>query len=73
VPAGRGGERGSAKADRRTAALGQDRRRAVRHPRAGRSPPYLPGRNRVLEQMSRPIREAANGLVLKDYRASRPV
>ena len=29
--------------------------------------PYLPGRNRVLEQMSRPIREAANALVLKEY------
>lgn len=29
--------------------------------------PYLPGRNRVLEQMARPIREAANALVLKDY------
>jgi hypothetical protein len=29
--------------------------------------PYLPGRNRVLEQMSRPIREAANALELKDY------
>ena len=28
--------------------------------------PYLPGRNRVLEQMARPIREAANALVLKD-------
>jgi 2-polyprenyl-6-methoxyphenol hydroxylase-like FAD-dependent oxidoreductase len=32
--------------------------------------PYLPGRNRVLEQMSRPIREAANALVLKDYSLS---
>ncbi|MFF1611201.1 FAD-dependent monooxygenase [Amycolatopsis sp. NPDC058278] len=31
--------------------------------------PYLPGRNRVLEQMSRPIREAANALELKDYAA----
>jgi 2-polyprenyl-6-methoxyphenol hydroxylase-like FAD-dependent oxidoreductase len=29
--------------------------------------PYLPGRNRVLEQMTRPIREAANALELKDY------
>ncbi|EMD24124.1 FAD-dependent monooxygenase [Amycolatopsis azurea] len=29
--------------------------------------PYLPGRNRVLEQMARPVREAANALVLKDY------
>jgi 2-polyprenyl-6-methoxyphenol hydroxylase-like FAD-dependent oxidoreductase len=29
--------------------------------------PYLPGRNRVLEQMSRPIREAANALELRDY------
>ncbi|EOD58674.1 FAD-dependent monooxygenase [Amycolatopsis vancoresmycina] len=29
--------------------------------------PHLPGRNRVLEQMSRPIREAANALELKDY------
>jgi 2-polyprenyl-6-methoxyphenol hydroxylase-like FAD-dependent oxidoreductase len=34
--------------------------------------PYLPGRNRVLEQMSRPIREAANALVLPDYAVSRP-
>ncbi|OXM60120.1 FAD-dependent monooxygenase [Amycolatopsis vastitatis] len=34
--------------------------------------PYLPGRNRVLEQMSRPIREAANALELPDYRVSRP-
>ncbi|RSN44184.1 FAD-dependent oxidoreductase [Amycolatopsis sp. WAC 04197] len=34
--------------------------------------PYLPGRNRVLEQMARPVREAANALVLKDY-AERPV
>ncbi|MBE8521371.1 FAD-dependent monooxygenase [Amycolatopsis sp. H6(2020)] len=33
--------------------------------------PHLPGRNRVLEQMSRPIREAANALVLKDYTGSR--
>jgi hypothetical protein len=32
--------------------------------------PYLPGRNRVLEQMSRPIREAANALVLMDYSLS---
>ncbi|MEV6641933.1 FAD-dependent monooxygenase [Amycolatopsis sp. NPDC051371] len=32
--------------------------------------PYLPGRNRVLEQMARPIREAANALVLKDYSLS---
>ncbi|HEY3483683.1 MAG TPA: FAD-dependent monooxygenase, partial [Streptomyces sp.] len=32
--------------------------------------PYLPGRNRVLEQMARPIREAANALVLKDYALS---
>ncbi|MGW3997787.1 FAD-dependent monooxygenase [Amycolatopsis sp. NPDC004772] len=32
--------------------------------------PYLPGRNRVLEQMSRPIREAANALELPDYAAS---
>ncbi|MEV6828607.1 FAD-dependent monooxygenase [Amycolatopsis sp. NPDC051102] len=32
--------------------------------------PYLPGRNRVLEQMSRPIREAANALELQDYAAS---
>lgn len=31
--------------------------------------PYLPGRNRVLEQMARPIREAANALVLRDYAA----
>ncbi|MGW3967238.1 FAD-dependent monooxygenase [Amycolatopsis sp. NPDC005003] len=31
--------------------------------------PYLPGRNRVLEQMSRPIREAANALELPDYAA----
>ncbi|WP_086838501.1 FAD-dependent monooxygenase [Amycolatopsis kentuckyensis] len=30
--------------------------------------PHLPGRNRVLEQMSRPIREAANALELPDYR-----
>jgi 2-polyprenyl-6-methoxyphenol hydroxylase-like FAD-dependent oxidoreductase len=29
--------------------------------------PHLPGRNRVLEQMSRPIREAANALQLRDY------
>ncbi|MEV4147503.1 FAD-dependent monooxygenase [Amycolatopsis sp. NPDC049691] len=29
--------------------------------------PYLPGRNRVLEQMARPIREAANALVLKEF------
>jgi 2-polyprenyl-6-methoxyphenol hydroxylase-like FAD-dependent oxidoreductase len=29
--------------------------------------PYLPGRNRVLEQMARPIRDAANALVLRDY------
>jgi 2-polyprenyl-6-methoxyphenol hydroxylase-like FAD-dependent oxidoreductase len=29
--------------------------------------PYLPGRNRVLEQLARPIREAANALVLRDY------
>jgi len=34
--------------------------------------PYLPGRNRVLEQMARPIREAANALVLKDYRGRLP-
>jgi 2-polyprenyl-6-methoxyphenol hydroxylase-like FAD-dependent oxidoreductase len=34
--------------------------------------PYLPGRNRVLEQMSRPIREAANALALTDYDAPRP-
>jgi 2-polyprenyl-6-methoxyphenol hydroxylase-like FAD-dependent oxidoreductase len=32
--------------------------------------PYLPGRNRVLEQMARPIREAANALVLKEFTAS---
>ncbi|MFJ7214729.1 FAD-dependent monooxygenase [Amycolatopsis sp. NPDC098790] len=32
--------------------------------------PYLPGRNRVLEQMARPIREAANALVLKDFTSS---
>ncbi|WP_039923957.1 FAD-dependent monooxygenase [Amycolatopsis decaplanina] len=32
--------------------------------------PYLPGRNRVLEQMARPVREAANALVLKDYTAA---
>ncbi|MGV9364766.1 FAD-dependent monooxygenase [Amycolatopsis sp. NPDC003731] len=32
--------------------------------------PYLPGRNRVLEQMSRPIREAANALELPDHAAS---
>ncbi|MCR6483815.1 FAD-dependent monooxygenase [Amycolatopsis sp. OK19-0408] len=31
--------------------------------------PYLPGRNRVLEQMARPIREAANALVLKEFRS----
>jgi 2-polyprenyl-6-methoxyphenol hydroxylase-like FAD-dependent oxidoreductase len=30
--------------------------------------PYLPGRNRVLEQMARPVREAANALALRDYR-----
>ncbi|RSM44660.1 FAD-dependent oxidoreductase [Amycolatopsis balhimycina DSM 5908] len=35
--------------------------------------PYLPGRNRVLEQMARPVREAANALVLKDYPAARLV
>lgn len=29
--------------------------------------PHLPGRNRVLEQMARPIREAANALVLKEF------
>jgi hypothetical protein len=29
--------------------------------------PYLPGRNHVLEQLARPVREAANALVLKDY------
>ncbi len=29
--------------------------------------PHLPGRNRVLEQMARPVREAANALVLKDF------
>jgi 2-polyprenyl-6-methoxyphenol hydroxylase-like FAD-dependent oxidoreductase len=29
--------------------------------------PHLPGRNRVLEQMARPVREAANALVLRDY------
>lgn len=29
--------------------------------------PHLPGRNRVLEQMGRPIREAANALVLKEF------
>ncbi|VVJ18684.1 Oxidoreductase [Amycolatopsis camponoti] len=34
--------------------------------------PYLPGRNRVLEQMARPIREAANALVLKDYAGAYP-
>ncbi|WP_410674013.1 FAD-dependent monooxygenase [Amycolatopsis sp. cmx-4-68] len=32
--------------------------------------PYLPGRNRVLEQMARPIREAANALVLREFAAS---
>ncbi|MFD5095153.1 FAD-dependent monooxygenase [Amycolatopsis thailandensis] len=32
--------------------------------------PYLPGRNRVLEQMARPVREAANALVLKEYAAA---
>lgn len=32
--------------------------------------PYLPGRNRVLEQMSRPIREAVNALELPDHAAS---
>jgi 2-polyprenyl-6-methoxyphenol hydroxylase-like FAD-dependent oxidoreductase len=29
--------------------------------------PYMPGRNRILEQIAGPIREAANALVLKDY------
>ncbi|WP_372664654.1 FAD-dependent monooxygenase [Amycolatopsis kentuckyensis] len=32
--------------------------------------PYLPGRNRVLEQMARPVREAANALVLEDFTSS---
>jgi 2-polyprenyl-6-methoxyphenol hydroxylase-like FAD-dependent oxidoreductase len=29
--------------------------------------PYMPGRNRILEQIAGPIRQAANALVLKDY------
>lgn len=29
--------------------------------------PYMPGRNRILEQIAAPIRQAANALVLKDY------
>ncbi|MGW5720991.1 FAD-dependent monooxygenase [Amycolatopsis sp. NPDC003865] len=32
--------------------------------------PYLPGRNRVLEQMARPVREAANALTLDDVTSS---
>ena len=34
--------------------------------------PYLPGRDRVLEQMERPIRAAANALTLEDYTAACP-
>ncbi len=34
--------------------------------------PHLPGRNRVLEQLERPIRAAANALTLKDYPAACP-
>lgn len=32
--------------------------------------PYLPGRNRVFEQIERPVRAAANALTLKDYAAA---
>jgi 2-polyprenyl-6-methoxyphenol hydroxylase-like FAD-dependent oxidoreductase len=32
--------------------------------------PYLPGRNRVLEQTARPVREAANALVLREFTPS---